>query len=632
MKETAQNFRPTVIILIIANILLFLLPSFWGSLKNILWGASLGGYLSKPSFAVQFFLLISAFLLLFLKIDLTAKISTPKFNLVWEILFCTLCALLQEASLLYGDALLLVKKIEVALPKFPTETLSILLYRTFYLLLPTSIRSGVMVYRIVNTAAVIPAAFCYLKLVQREGKSIQPAFLLILSSLGINALFMGHVENYTLVYVAMLAYFVLITDSNPTSNFVFLFFSLSICLHIVAILLLPSLIFYILKNQKQFRTWEGFIFLAIPFIGVIFLALFNGLTFNLLLKGVIEVSQKFFKLRATSSYFSAIFSLDHIVDVLNLLLLNMPILPLMVLHIIFGFLPLTKEEKEQNKIFLFLSIPFLFFIILFDSPLGLARDWDLGSLCLIVPILSIIIRFFKLQMLRKNFFLVVAIISILLSIPWFLVNHSLTLSIERFKDILEARPNLSGTAYGYEALGRHYWDKNDFATAAIYYQKAAHSSPNNWRFWTCAGLAYLYNNDLPNAVINLRHARLLFQGDPRIFAGLGTVYGLLGMKDSAKIAWEKAYSLDSTDITIQMNLAYLNYYDGNYHKTISLCQRVINQQRLYDAYLLLFDAYYATTDLSKAREVLEDACYQFGVTADILKREQLLKDTVKFFR
>ncbi|MCX7995813.1 MAG: hypothetical protein N3A65_08625 [candidate division WOR-3 bacterium] len=610
--------------LILFNILLFLMPSLSDSFLTNLWGTGLNSYLPKAFVLVQIIMLAGAFILIFLKTDVSSKISTPIFKIIWSIVFCAMCIMLQEASLLYGDALLLVKKIEAGLPKLPTETLSILIYRTFYSLLPASIKSGEMVYRIINTAAVIPAIFCYLKLTQRLKESIQPAFLLLISSLGINALFMGHVENYTLVYVTMLTYFIFFTDEKPAPNIIFLFFSLSVCLHLIAILLLPSLIFYFIKNRKAIKIWEAVIFFVMPFMGVILLALINGLAINILLKGVIEIPQNFFKAR-TFSYFSTVFSLEHILDIFNLFLLNLPVLPLIVLRIIFIY-PENDKKDNPNTTFLFFSIPFLLFIILFDTPLGFARDWDLGSICVILPILLIIKKFFRLPALSKNFLLIVSIISIILTIPWFLVNHSSVLSLERFKDVLEARPNLPGTAYGYEALGRFYWDKKDFANAATYYQKATVVSPDNWRFWTCAGLSYLYGNDLPNALKNLRRARSLFEGDPRIFAGLGTVYGLLGMRDSAKVAWERAYSLDSTDINVLINLAYLNYHDGNYLKTVELCQKVIRRQKIYDAYLILFDAFYSSRNLAAAKAIIDEACRQFGPAPDILKRVELIDE------
>ncbi len=625
-----MNLRQRLFILSLINVCLHYLPLLGiSSLGGILWGLSANLYLPRYVFVIQIvlFLIVLGMLLMNSNFLEFRTINISLFRFFWAAGFITICIVLQEATLLFGDSLLLAKKIEVVLPRFPVEPLSIFVYRMLYLILPKSIKTGANVYHIVNTLCVIPAIFCYIKISKQYSVKVQPAVLLILSFFGINSLFMGHVENYTLVFVSMLIYFVLITRSEPRTEFIFFFFSLSLCFHFIAILLLPSFLYVLVKNFKSIKWRKSLLFFVTPFLLTILMGFCAGLSLRSFFGGIFDILFDFVGKEAFSSYFKSIFNSRHFLDIINLLFFNTPSILIFCGFCIWEGIGKDSANKAHGKLFLFVMIPFLLFVVFFNSPLGFARDWDLGCICIFWFSLFTVDRFVRTLCFHNrcsSLLLMISFISILLVLPWFLNNHSEQSSLKRFEDILKAHSRLSGTAYGYEALGRYYWDKKDFAMAAKYYSKAIESSPENWRFWTCAGLSYLYNNEPLKALANLRNARSLFQNDARIFAGLGTAYSILGMKDSALTSWERAFALDSSDLNILLNLAIANFYKCNYQRAVFLLKKTIGQQKFYDAYILLFDVYYADKKLIEAKKIVDEMEQIFGETPDVIKRRQLI--------
>lgn len=204
-------------------------------------------------------------------------------------------------------------------------------------------------------------------------------FLLLLSSGGYMLLYFGHVENYSILsfFFALTVMFTIPAANNKISSLVLIpLVVMAIFLHVIAIVLLPVL-FYLwlskIEKVKVFFDNKKVRYLSLTATALIFAVLFFYL----------RSSDYFFRLailplitdRFTVNGYT-IFSLKHLGDILNLLLMMSPGIILYVYFFIFnnGF---TRIKKEEKTVFVILLTSVFGALLLIDPKISLSRDWDL---------------------------------------------------------------------------------------------------------------------------------------------------------------------------------------------------------------------------------------------------------------
>jgi len=203
--------------LALAVTLLYFIPSLGMISKTTFWAFSVNTYLSHEFIIVHILLIAACCTALFMPNLLrpAGKIPPAFHYILFACAMILMAVFLREAVPFYGDGYFFQRDISTGLPVKYAEVLSTLIYKAVYLVMPGSMKTGATVYRVVNTTCVIPAVIVLSRFASRVRHEYRPFVFLTFLGFGSNVLFFGHIENYTLCFVAMLAYLYVITKPAP---------------------------------------------------------------------------------------------------------------------------------------------------------------------------------------------------------------------------------------------------------------------------------------------------------------------------------------------------------------------------------------------------------------------------------
>lgn len=407
----------------------------------------------------------------------------------------------------------------------------------------------------------------------------------IILTMGSIELFFGYVENYSLLFVGILAYLVtcisFLKEKTSLKWPVFIL-SLLCSLHLSAFTLLPSLIYLSLIQQKvQTQKSLRKVFEAlIVFVGP--LLVLNALLslwgwrpgghlpkpiFVPLFKAIKEVPEYTF------------FSLAHWLDIINEHLLISPVGPILILFTIFSLIRnRLREDKISNFLVLGSVFPLVFNFTL-DPKLGAGRDWDLFAFSAIGYTLLggyLLIKKIKDEQTFKYIGLVLVTISLLSSAPWVLLNSDTDKSIERFRYLLKLDPgrNIAGPD-GYELLATYYRETKILDNEIEALEEGIMVNPRNWTHHYNLGIAYHKKELFDSAIIEYQRAIQLKPGASYIHSDLGTVYGAKGMYQEAIREFSQAITLNPKDLPACYNLAVAYALTERYDNAITQFKLVI---------------------------------------------------------
>ncbi len=216
------------------------------------------------------------------------------------------------------------------------------------------------------------------------GKVLIFSFLITLGSV---QLFFGYVESYTSLQVALLAYVLFAVKylSGKVSILpVLVVFMISVGLHITSLIYLPSFIYLLRKRPKGESAREKGLTGAIPnafVLASLIVASFLVISWVIVVAIGLEKTGKgifIVPLRGTHIFPFSMFSLAHISEFVNQLLLLTPLG--ISLSLFFLFFKLKNREFRNRLInFLILAACFaLVYLFVVNFTLGSA-DWDLRS-------------------------------------------------------------------------------------------------------------------------------------------------------------------------------------------------------------------------------------------------------------
>jgi hypothetical protein len=269
-------------------------------------------------------------------------------------------------------------------------------------------------------------------------------FLALLLS-GTSLLFFGYIESYPLIWISLtgftytgLRYMI----KGRGWLFPLLFLGFGIFIHLQMAVLIPVYIYLIFSTDWGLAVFNRFRSLLI------------GTAIILLIGGIAVFFYKY----QTDLYFENIFlppfsgkpidpgyyvfSMSHLVDILNQMLLLSPLLPVWLL-----FLTGSPTKISKNKILIFLSLIAFFcllFVFFIDPKLGMPRDWDLFSFSAFGLTLLLI------SMTGENHFIVIKrllpsliIFLTVACLPYFLTNLNRDTSIKYVEYMIRLDPKKS---------------------------------------------------------------------------------------------------------------------------------------------------------------------------------------------
>ncbi len=390
------------------------------------------------------------------------------------------------------------------------------------------------------------------------------AFLLLLT-LGITQLFFGYIESYPVAIVAILAYMLAglrYANRGKGVALLILSFGIAVSVHLVSLYLTPSLVFLIWR-ERQSRLRRAALVglaLALPISGLLLLG--NGPrewfhTFDVAVRGVRET------LAAASMRAYEVVSIDHSVDLVNELLLVIPV-PLLLLLTAFGSGGLGNLRTDPAGAFLAIAAAFgLAGACTLVLPLAPAQDWDLMSTLLLPLGILGVWAGGPLYASGGRLFRVAAVsIGLGSLLSFVLVNASPRAGTKRYETLVAPGARISGYArrYAYESLIHAYRLQRDYRGAMTYAQLLLRLAPSEPRYWGMAGETLTKEGDYQRAIPFLRESLRLNPNRATARTNLGICYSALNRYPEALDEFSTAVRLDPDrpDYRHNLGLALLN--------------------------------------------------------------------------
>ena len=391
------------------------------------------------------------------------------------------------------------------------------------------------------------------------------------------------------------------------------------CFHLIALCLIPSFLYTLWRARN--RTSIGRILVisivafTLPFIFTLLFSFVAGMTPGQLYTEVMASIATLTE-HTAQGYFQSLFSIHHWLDVINLLFLGLPTF-LIIAVFVFGRKKNESVWRDQpTGLLLLLGIPSILFIVLFNTPLGLARDWDLGVTALIWRVVAVVYvaQYLAPKMrLRPGLLTSVGLLTFLLALPWLVIHCFPQHGVKRYEDLLGARTELPGTAYGYEILGRHYHDIENYRNSLESYELASRYDPQNWRRHYSVAMENFNLREFNAGIKALRKAYELNPQEPMILIELGMAYHNVGQNDSALSVFQSLYHQDSIDIANRHNLGCAYYWNEQHDSARTVFENVLEDHpKHYNTTFGLIDVLIATEDFEQAEALLKRLESRYG--------------------
>lgn len=538
--------------------------------SSLLWGVDSWSYYPP---IISILLLITSTILIFISfnhyfLDIVKKISDffrkiPFF--IWIIIFGLLLIFLSQKLFMLGDGLLRIRNTQAGYmfsPAEPMDTwLHTWLFKTLKPLLNITSADIYIITSIFSGLISIIGVRFYLKKIFPQSYYKRLFIGLSFFLCGSVQLFFGYVESYSIM-VCFIILFIFSTinhlEKETFSIVPMLFLSLGTIFHPLAIVLLPSALYFYMKviNRIKISKARAYILLSLAFVFPILLmfGLFSLQGYDLS-KFFTTAKADFFLPLLSSAHTYGVLSLEHLIDILNLIFLTSP--SIIAIHLI-------KKTKFKSKWFLLIStISLLIFSILFKPDLGFSRDWDLFSI-LAFP-LSILVIFSIVNIdnnLKNSYVLILIFVSLFHTMPWVINNSNEELSLKRAENLANTyfwSPH--SKAILFDEISQYYYDKNMLNKALEFMEKAYYYEANE-RFLYSLGVI---NNELGNKDSAIAiFEKLKYSGYMKYNVNLflGNIYFEKNRYDEAEKCYIEALNINPQNENIAFNLGII-YYSSN---------------------------------------------------------------------
>lgn len=444
------------------------------------------------------------------------------------------------------------------------------LYRLFKLLFEDT-QSTKLAYATVSIIAGLGAVSMYYCIGRRWFHKAGWFAVLLLAGLGLNRIFYGYVENYALFTTSLLFYFwfcvrSLNTHEKPLKAT--LFFALSLSLHFAGFFLIPSLFVlwgYCLFHKKCTAKHIFMFIIVLLAVPACVLAIARIIAGHELFTAILTRAplSPFLPLTENEHGY-AVLSSVHLIDVCNQLLLTVPAVLFVAVAIIISG---TRRIRSQLALFLCVAVAgAVSFLLMVDPKLGMRRDWDL-FVWTGVPILLFILVLLK-EKKENDVVLGAAVLSLWLFLPWIGINASESMSVARYKHMLDDETKT--IAYGYRNLALYYAERGNDKMEEWAYCQATQREPENAKAAHKCGLVLLKHDKADSAIVYLKRAVSLDPQRYEYWDNYGVALIHCGRYTEAISALHRALSLDSCSSVAYANLGTIYLNRGQWKKADSV--------------------------------------------------------------
>lgn len=444
----------------------------------------------------------------------------------------------------------------------PTEFLSSHIVRFIQFLLGEySKDSALLAFQLLSYFSGIIFLYYIYKIVSTfvNNKNIQTLTYSTFIFSGVLQLFFGYVEFYPILWAiatSICYYSLLYLSQQKFLLRIILLYIIGLLIHTQLIVWLPAIIYIILNNNKITLGLEKIIrknynnsiawFMLILFLFISSLYLLPSSKFLLPLFTA--------KPEAPNYY---VFSLAHLIDILNLTLLVFPGFLIVVLLNMNRF----KNKFDKLDILLMLiSIPSLLFLLLIDPELGLARDWDLLSLTIFAPMLFLCRRLDASDIkIRSNHILLYTSLNLILLTAFITINNNKEFSSLRYKSIIR---NYEGIKFfnSWSILSDYYNNNGDIKSRKKLDIEIENRFPEFIE--SLKAQQYLFTNKLDKALAISNRLVSAYPNHPNFIDIQGKIFFKKRKYDSAEYYFNKGLAIQHYNASFLFELGRI-YFDQN---------------------------------------------------------------------
>jgi len=414
----------------------------------------------------------------------------------------------------------------------------------------------------------------------------------LLLTLGISQLYFGYIESYSAgaVFILLYLWLALRRARGADSPWVLAAaLGLAAAAHLGALYLAPSYLLLVWLEKRPVA--HRLLLLALPF------AILAGLLFALQYRP----SQWAAPLRAATSgvregFEGATFhrpygflSYGHLADVLNAVLLAMPVPALLLFEWVAATRGRLRPLTRDLVVLTAAAVPGFLLLASLMTPVAPAQDWDLASIFLLPAAVLGVAAGARLWGSLPDTRLTAALmgISAVSLFSFVLVNASEPASLERFRALVNdpARVSRYGRAYGNSVLELYYRDLGRYGEALPYARAAVEAEPTNPRNWTNVGYELMRLDRHGEAIPYLREG---IRRGPERWEGnynLGLSYIKLGRYAEAVPPLEEAVRIRGDLPVLRHNLGLALYRSGRADSALVVWREILARWPGYAASL-----------------------------------------------
>lgn len=465
---------------------------------------------------------------------------------------------LRPVNALLGDGLTYLEQLPLSaasgMRQVEREPLAFAAVRGLHALLgggPAKAKAAYVLLSVLSGCAFVVIAIALARALT-SGRSTLALLFLVLLLQGYCQLFVGYIETYPLVVVAVSGYLLAGTHAAQGRGpgvAAAVALGIGLSLHFSLIALLPSLCLAACDAApRDGRSWRG----GASALGRTFGLPLLALAVALLLLVLSGVDVRALMRSASTRHFLpllgpgdrwrpyGLLSVQHLVDYANQYLL----VSAGALLLLIGYARRPGRQRDLRFLAAAALVPVgLFFLI--NPEIGAFRDWDLlawPAIPLTVLACALAARGEEAGRRRSQALVSVIAVSAFSAVAWLSVNASAQASEARFARLLsDCKLATHARAYGWETLGTHLRQTGRQWEASQAYEEAIRADAGNPRYWSLAGLRHAELGDTTRAIAYLRQAIAAApDSHAENYFNLGTLLLNTGQVDSAIVLLEGA--------------------------------------------------------------------------------------------
>ncbi len=310
-------------------------------------------------------------------------------------------------------------------------------------------------------------------------ESARAVFLLGVFGTGAMLTFFGYVEDYAWTSLAVAGCVLSALEDMAMPRWpwrTLIWWATALAMHVMTIFLLPLIVYVLLVRHvsviRDARYGKPTIRIALILfaLAVVFVSILFGFAPPPIRRYVLPLTG----VAPYQGY--PLLSLGHAIDLVNLLLLVVPVIALA------GASALSPRDdpKHDLRVLQLASAGGIGFLLLFDPALGASRDWDLCSVALWPMIVAGVWLLAKHEWGTRRDALLASLAAgmLLIPVPLVLVHANTESEVARLRAVLIHDPARS--AYGWENLGAYYRRVHDYdhAIEALQHAVAVDVNPH----------------------------------------------------------------------------------------------------------------------------------------------------------